>query len=677
MRERALRYGPVVWATLAALCVLGVAVAADGFTSHGYTVSWFATSSHGERIETARTTEHRVVIPNDHRPMSRIVENWNFRRLGVPVEVPPIDATVRGRVRIPSEGRYLHVTANGQTQIRVDGTIIDATTMRVAGGFHRVEVDWHAPLDPTTYFRLEWGPSPSALEPVPREAVWPVDGAFPPMRRLLWGGALVLAALLFFVVYRVASTHGDVQGRVVHVALVVALVATGIGFRAIDYDVTPDWRDNDDERFACWNGYFLLTEGRPRALTIWPAEYVGLVDLSVHPYFGRVFHVITPYFEHPPLMHVLVGAAGLAGGAREFREIRLSHARLVPIALSAITIALMIAIGRRLERRRSAAPYLGALLYAIIPWIVVQTRVIKEESLLTTLATASVWLFLRWRDERRTRDLVLAAVAAGLCPLAKVPGAAFVLVLSLLVLREAGLPGVLRQLAVSLPVAALWPIFGAVFGWRAYAFTQALQTNRQVHFNIFLRFFDDALINTYLVGRGWLLFLWLGTMGGLLRRSREVLVVLGTPLVAYLIAIGLGSGDWTYGWYITPLLPWLCLGAGAFVADTWREPDLVRGGMIVLVFLFYTLNFTFAPEWIRSWLFHVQVRWLVTVILVLAWLPFALATAWRLPETKLLARVALVAILSVVTVQSALFVYRWDELQVVFGNFDRNRDFDR
>lgn len=667
---------PLVWATLAALGVLCVAAAADGFVRHGYTVSWYATSARGERLETTRTTEHRVVIPNDHRPMARIVEGWNFQRLGVPVDVPPIDATLRARVRVPAGGRYLHATSTGETRIRVDGMEIDPTTL-VRAGPHRVEIDWHAPIDPNTYFRLEWGPSPNASEPVPREAITPADGLFPPMRIALWISAWVLAFLVFFVARRLLTTSDLARQRLVHAVLVASLVCTGIGFRLIDYGVTPDWRDNDDERFACWNGYFLLTEGRPRALTIWPAEYVGLVDLSVHPYFGRVFHLITPYFEHPPLMHVLVGAAGLIGGAHEFREIRLSHARTVPIALSGITIALMIAIGRRLERRRSAAPYLGALLYGVLPWIVVQTRVIKEESLLTTLSVGVIYFFLRWRDDKRMRDLVVAAVLAGLCPLAKVPGAAFVLVLALLVVREAGLPMAMRQLAISLPIAALWPLFGAIFGWRAYAFTQALQTNRMVHFNIFLRFFDDAMINTFLIGRGWLLFLWLGSAGAVLRRSRDYVVIFGTPLIAYLAAIGLGSGDWTYGWYITPLLPWLCLGAGAFLADTWREPDLLRGGLVVMVFLFYTLNFAFSPEWIRSWLYHVQVRWLVTMVLVTFWLPFALASAFRSRQTTWLARAALVAVLSVVTVQSALFVYRWDELQTVFGNFDRNREFDR
>ena len=665
-----------MWATLAALGVFAAAAACDGYVRHGYTVSWYAATPSGERIETTRTTEHRVVVPNDHRPMGRIVEGWDFRRLGVPVDLPPIDAILRARIRLPAEGRYLHVTSSGQTTIRIDGHTIDPD-MRVSAGWHRIEIEWHSPIDPTTYFRLEWGPSLDANEPVPREALVPLGGAFPPMRTALWALALVLAVLAFGFVYRVVRATDAVRHRLIHVALVVSLVATGIGFRLIDYDVTPDWRDNDDERFACWNGYFLLTEGHPRALTTWPAEYVGLADITIHPYFGRIFHLITPYFEHPPLMHLLVGAAGIAGGAREFREIRLGHARLVPIALVGISIWLMIAIGRRLERRRTAAPYFGALLYAILPWIVVQTRVIKEEDLLATLGLGTTYFYLRWRDDGRERDLVIAAILAGLCPFTKVPGAAFVLALAVLVMRQAGWRTTMRQLAVSLPVAALWPLFGLVFGWRAFAFTQAVQTGRAVHFNIFLRFFDDPMINTFLVGRGWLIFLWLGMLGGVMRRSRELAIILGTPLIAYLAAIGLGSGDWTYGWYMVPMLPWLCLGAGFFLADTWQRPDLVRGGLVTFVLLFYTLNFAFSPEWIRSWLYHVQIRWLVTAVLALGWIPFALATAFRGLETRWLARLALIVMLATVTVQSALFVYRWDELQVVFGNFDRNRDFDR
>lgn len=669
------RARPTLAGLAAVLAVLAIAIWADGYARSGYTVSWYARATDGARVETGRTTEHRVVIPNDHRPMSRYVENWRFDRLGIPVDVPPIDATLRTTLEVPAGGRYLHAHASGQVAMRVDGQPLDPESL-VPAGTRRVEIDWSAPLDATAYFVLEWGPTPSAMERVPASSIRPADGPLPPMRRALWVAAILVTLLAFLAARRFVTSEGEARRKLVHAVLVVSLVATGVGFRLVDYDVMPDWRDNDDERFACWNGYSLLTEGRPRALTIWPADYAGMVDMQVLPYFGRIFHVISPYFEHPPLMHLLVGAAGVIGGAHEIREIRLSHARLVPIALVGINILLMIAIGRRLDRR-SPAPYLGALLYAVLPWIVIQTRVIKEEDLLTTLGLGSIALFLRWRDEKRGRDLIFAAVLAALCPLTKVPGAAFVLALAVLVGREAGIRGVLRTLAIAAPIALLWPLYGAFYGWRVFSMTQAIQTSRMVHFNIFLRFFDDGMINHTLLGRGWLLFLWLATLGGLLRRSRAYVAVVGTPLFAYLAAIALGSGDWTYGWYVMPLLPWLCLAAGGFLHDAWRETDVVRGAILAFVLLFYTLNFTFSPEWIRSWLFHVEVRWLVTIVLLTSWGPFALATALPSVQTKWIARAAVAILVGIVVVQSALFVLRYDELAVLFGDFDRNRGFDR
>lgn len=678
-RERWLRAVPFVLAALTVTTVLGVAAYVDRFARHGYSVSWYA-QRHGERFETAHTTEHRVVIPNDHRPMSRYMENWDFAALGIPPELPPLDATFRAVVEVPPAGRYLHPLATGDTFVRVDGFPITEET-RVSGGFHRVEVDWRTHFDAVTYFQLEWGPSPVAFERVPTAAIWPLDGDFPPMRRFLWIAALVVSATLALVVFRIARAEDEARLRLVHVWVVVALIVVGIGFRLVDYDVMPDWRDNSDEQLAAWNGYSLLENGQPRSWTLWPAEYGGLVPMEVTQYFGRTFHVISPYFEHPPLLHLLVGAAGHLGGAREYREVRVGDIRLVPIGLAALNLLLMVLIGRRIERRRidqgGMGPYLGALLYAVLPWIVIQTRVVKEEALLTTLSLACIWFFLRFRESRVTRDLVIASVLAGLATLTKVPGFVFVIALSMLVLREAGPRKMALTVAIAVPLSALLLVYGAVYDWQLFLLTQRIQTSRMVHFNIFLRFFDDGLINHNVVGRGWLLFLWLGTMASLHRRPLRDAAVIGVPLMAYLASIALGSGTWTYGWYVTPLLPWLCLGAGFFLADLWAKPDIVRGGIVAFVLVFYSLNFVVSPDWMQAWAYHSEARALVTLVLVLSFGPFALASAWPGSVSKTIARAALVACLGTVIVVSGFFVQRYDELATVYHDFDRDRRFDR
>jgi hypothetical protein len=173
-RERWQRAAPFVLAALTVALVLGVASYVDRFARHGYSASWYAQRG-GQRMETARTTEHRVVIPNDHRPMSRYMESWDFVQLGIPAELPPLDATFRTVLEVPSSGRYLHVLSTGESAIRVDGHPITGET-RIGGGFHQVEIDWHTHFDAVTYFQLEWGPSSVAFERVPTAAIWPLDG---------------------------------------------------------------------------------------------------------------------------------------------------------------------------------------------------------------------------------------------------------------------------------------------------------------------------------------------------------------------------------------------------------------------------------------------------------------------------------------------------------------------
>ena len=660
--ERLARAAPFVVALVVVSAVIGVASYVDVFARHGYQVSWYA-DRHGERFETGRTFESRVVFPTAHRPMSRLIENWRFDALGVPAVLPPIDATFRTVLEVPS-ARFLHVSATGVTAIRVDGAPTPED-VRISSGFHRVEIDWSAPLERDVSFLLEWGPTPLAHEPVPARAMWPLHGVVPPMRVLLWVLALVLAAAGGLAAFLIMTRHGAARRRLVHLVTAILLVGLCVGYRAIDYDVMPDWRDNADEQLASWNGYSLLETGRPRSWTLWPEQYGSLASMEVTPYFGRTYHVMTPYFEHPPLTHLLVGAAAHLGGARSYREVRLSHVRLVPILLAGLNVLLILAIGRRLERRRIEAggvgPYIGALLYAVLPFIVIQTRVVKEEVLLTTMILGCVWFYMRFRETQSRRALAAASVLAGLAILTKVPGFACVIALSILVLRTGGWRALVFSLSISLPLSALWPLYGVVYDARLFFFTQEIQSSRPVTFEIFPRFFDVGLINNNLVGRGWMLFLWLATMSTLHRRRAEDALVIAAPLFAYLAAIALGSGTWTYGWYVTPMLPWLTLGAGLALGDLWREPDLGRGALFVFLLVFYTLNFVTGAEVARP---------IVTGVLVAAFAPFALAAALPTPLTRNLARATLLAGLLVVVVVSASFVARYEVLELAYHDFD-------
>jgi 4-amino-4-deoxy-L-arabinose transferase-like glycosyltransferase len=669
------RLRALIAAVSGVLVVLPFGALADRFARHGWTASWYVEHA-GARIEIARSTEHRIVFPNEQRALARYVQHWDFVRLGVPDRLPVLDATLRARLRVPPGGRRLTVASSERTAIRVDGRSLREGEL-VGEGWHRLEIDWQGTFHAGTRFELLWGTSPGTMEPVPREALVPLEGSWPPLRIALWVGALIAAAWLSWQLVRIATAPLSHRGAQIAALATALLVALALGFRLFDYDVMPDYRENDDERFAIWNGYSLLQDGTTRGITLWWGEYLiaGVGRIERVPYFERTYHLVTPYFEHPPLLHLLVGAAGHLGGAREFREVRLMHARLVPIALSALTLVLLVAIGRRLFPR-GPAPWLGGLLWSTIPWIAIQTRVIKEEALLTPLALGAFWCFLRWRDEGRRRSyLVSAALLSGLCPLAKVTGAAFLLALWILIAAEKRPRDLAIAIGIGLLMASMLFVYGAAIDWGTFVFAQRLQTSRPVHFNLFPRFFDDPLINHNLVGRGWLLFLWIAALGGMFRRSRRDAAVIGVPLVVYLAAIALGSGTWTFGWYITPVLPYLCLAAGCFLADLWKQPDLVRGALLTFLLVFYTLNFTIEPSYARNSASWAELRRLVSFVLFAFLAPFALAhaSAWAKP----LGRAAMVAGLTTLVVVGAIFVVRYDVYATTYRNFDRDAYFDR
>ncbi|MCB9598037.1 MAG: hypothetical protein H6719_35300 [Sandaracinaceae bacterium] len=660
--------------------VIAVAFVADvAYFAHGFSAHWYQYVD-GERVLIDRTTEHRVFFPNVHRPLARYVQGWPTDRYAVPMNLPRIDAVLRARIEIPGhQPMRVGAYAVERATIWADGAPLGDRTL--APGSHDLWIRWRAKPRPhsrtshsadTAAFRLLWGSGAEPTAPVPAAALTPADGGGT-SRTVLWGFALVLGLLVAVGVYRWnQATDELVRSRRLGLVLASLLVVIGVGTRGFDYDVMPEFRDNADELFATWNGWSLLDDGTTRGWSIWASAYRGRIPVVQVRAFGQDFNIVSPYFEHPPLMHVLVGAAAHLGGANHYLHAKLAHTRLVPIGLMAIGTFLLIAVGRRLWPG-SAAPYVGALLFGVIPTIVLQTRVIKEEDVLVPLLLGAVLCFLRWRDDgQRARDLLGAAVCVGLAPLAKVPAGALIIGVAMLFAAERqGFRPALRVVVIGLVIASTLLLYAALIDFDEFRFATRLQTGRAIHWNIFPRFFDVGQINGNRIGRGWTLFLWLSFAATIYARGLRSSAVLTVPALVYLVAIAVGSGNWTYGWYVVPLYPFLCLAAGDLVVRTWHRPTLFAGLLLVGLLLFYTLNFTLSPTWIRQSATWPWIRTLVTAVTVVGLAPFALAEMWRKHAIVMrLCRVGLVGILAATSVFGAWTVAHYDTIYETHHEMD-------
>lgn len=666
-------------AALGLLTMMVALLALDHFVQAGYEVSWFVTHE-GQRSLMRETEEHRVTFPNERRALSRYMQGWDFRRYGMPPALPTIDTTLRATLVVPAgQGYFLHTDSSGESAIRIDGAPVQG---RIAEGPHALEVDWRSPID-GAHFALTWGEIDESPLEVPHDAIV-FDGPSQ-TRRLLWLIGLPIA-LLFTALLFASLEEGAHQRRARHWLATLAILFVALLLRLFDYDVMPDFRENEDELFAMWNGFSLLQDGTARGWSLWWGAYLtepNVGEVYQAHYFYRTFDLVTPYFEHPPLLHVLVGAMGHLAGAQDYLEVTLGQARIVPIALSALVILLMIAIGQRLYPR-STAPYWGAFLYAVLPWIVLQTRVVKEEALVTPLALGSVLAFLQWRDDgRKTKLLALAAFLASVTVLAKITGLAFAIALCILVARVNQETDTLKgwhrhkHVALVIGVSALSVLalclYGYALNWNAFRFATHTQTMRHINFNVFLRFFDEPRINHSSIGRGWSLFLWLAAAKTLFSKRERESATLAVPLFVYLIAIAVGSGTWHFGWYTMPLVPFVCLAAGRFMEELYRAPDLTKGAFFTITLVFYSLSvvishsFFTAPD-------PSLARLLVSSVVVAFIAPYALAHAYRM---RGLGQFATVAGLLTVLITSAVLVFGYDIYYAPLEDTDQHERGDR
>lgn len=630
--------------------------------------------------------ERRPVMHSDRRPLARFLQHWNFREHGSTARLFRFRATFAGTLELPW-GTTLGLDGTGTRNILIDGEPLSEPRYLQAGS-HTVAGSWEGDLrHPRT--ELQWTMDPGTLPfPVqvrhaPRKSEVPPE-FFRPARPRPVGWLYALGAFLGLLFggagARALIVAGPARRRRAGQLVLVIILALGAFLRAYGYDTMPDYRENGDELFATWNGWSLLEEGRPRGWSIWPHVYGNRVERTHIELFGtadnRGWTVIEPYFEHPPLLHVLVGAAAHLGGAEHWTEAKLAHTRLVPISLGVLTILLVFLLGRRIDPT-GPSPYLGAFLYAVLPHIALQGRVIKEEVLLTPMALFAFWLFLGWRDHGwRLRWLLAAAFILGLSASAKITGAFFLPPLIVMIagrgmLREA----LLATLAGAAGIAMLF-LYAAAIDFDAFWFSTLYQAgSRPMHWNLFPRFFSDGLINHNLIGHGHTLFLWLayalgiGMAGSRGERGRVDPVLVLPPMV-YLSAITISSGNWTFGWYIVPVLPFVAVGAGRFLASLWRDPGLFRGIVFVGLLVMYGMNFlqpvgyqTIPDVWRAA-------RTYVTPFFAAFFVPFLLAQVHpRFFGNWARLMTALGLVLTLAT--SIFFVAHYDEI------FDGHHDFDR
>jgi 4-amino-4-deoxy-L-arabinose transferase-like glycosyltransferase len=396
------------------------------------------------------------------------------------------------------------------------------------------------------------------------------------------------------------------------------IVILGFVIRLHGYRTVPPHSWTADEFAYAWCGMSLIQQGVPTAWS-WLDVYG---DRPVTRVGSRHYRMVTPWLDHPPLFGLLVGAAALLSGERDYFDCTLGAIRLPSLLLGVLSLALVFLLSRELFGETAAV--LAALVFATDPNLVFLSRLAVSENLIVFLLLAALWLFLRHCRAGGRKYLYLAALCAGLASLAKVTGFFVVILLVLLLLQQRKRREAVEALVIGLVLFAFYFIYGSLYDFRLFwalllehggrfkdfTFQQQLLFHRE------MRFFDP-----------WFLFGWLvliPVVRDLQNRTRQMVLFL--PLLVYLVSLlGAGAQGHFFAWYTLPFYPFIAMALGLFFARLLEAPDFTGAALAIVFIVLWCLTTVFAdPNWsiIAHYLDTGLTRHLILLLAILAIVPY-------------------------------------------------------
>jgi len=440
-------------ALVAYLAVLGLFFRQDGGLLGRYALQGTA----ADEVPVGTRVDRDLDFPVPQRLDAMYIFHWDLKRFGFPASMPPAVIHWTGLLRVPSGGPYgFAIEAQGTSALRIDGASLEIGPDLLAdrtldAGLHPIEVDYRLTQGDAKLI-LRWQPPGGTLQPIPARYLAPDREAIDAGRsRRLYGWLwLAAGAVLMMATAAAARKSSSMAARTLgrlaeerrRLALGAILILAAI-LRFNDYALVPFHHETADEYQHGWEGWNLLHHGTPASWSTFPDRY-PLDQTRDFRWFGDHYVLVWPYFDHPPLFSLLVGLVNsvaaassppLPDGSPDYLLCSLPVMRLVPIVLSLIGLLLLVRLARVYGASEEAA-LLAALVYAVLPLIVLSHRLVKGESLLALLFMGAILAAERHVREGKAPQALLAGALCALSVWTKATGVAVPLVVVLILASQ-------------------------------------------------------------------------------------------------------------------------------------------------------------------------------------------------------------------------------------------------
>ncbi len=348
--------------------------------------------------------------------------------------------------------------------------------------------------------------------------------------------------------------------------LFLLILFLGLFLRLNNLDTWPREGATFDEYAWTWQGMNLVEKGIPISWSPHP-QYK---NANVIVYHKAHFRIVQPYLEHPPLFGLVAGSFAIIRGVHGMFDLKISDIRPLAVILGMLSIFMLFVLVSALYGRTTAL--ISSLLYATIPTIVIGSRLVENENFFIPIWLLSLYLIVKFINDKKSLYRNLAAVLCGLLILAKVPWIAGAGSVILIFLYRKQYKDLFKFTAIVTVFFLAYFAYGFYYDPKLFLSLWGLQLNR---YDILFTSIYALFQKPYLVDRfttdGWIYFGWFAYVLLLVKDIKKNYIIIFALLAyfaVFLIAIPDESG---HGWYRYPFYPFLVVSVALFIKDYFAK----------------------------------------------------------------------------------------------------------
>ncbi len=348
--------------------------------------------------------------------------------------------------------------------------------------------------------------------------------------------------------------------------LLLLILLLGLLLRSNNLYTWPRLGATFDEYAWTWLGMSIIQNHVPTSWSPHP-QYLHAKDIV---YQKTHFRLVTPYLEHPPLFGLVAGEYAILSGAKDMFHVNLQNIRGLALILGVLSIGMVFLLAK--EQYGEDIGLFSAFLYAIIPSVVIGSRLVENENFFIPFFLLALFFTSRYIKTKKNIFFVLAVVISGLLTLAKVPWATatiaiFLIFLSLKLYKQAFL-----FVAIALAIFSLFFVWGMYWDRSLFFSLWGLQLNRyDITFSSIFALFTMPMLTDRLFLDGWIYFGWFALFLLMTRDIKKNVFILLPFLAYFMVFVYAIPNEPGHGWYRYPFYPFFAIGIAIFLKEYFNK----------------------------------------------------------------------------------------------------------